>query len=88
MNVKKCILDKLLTKSRSGSMKTIIPDDSTNQTKLHVWNTLNLSIGSSLKINILASKSKCMDQLIRKAIEMKLHPKIKQKDSFYLSRYW
>jgi len=68
-------------------MKTIIPYDSTNQTNLHMWKTLNLSVGSSLKTNILASKSRCMDQLIRKAIEMKLHPKIIQKDSFYLSRY-
>jgi hypothetical protein len=31
------------------------------------------------QICILASKSRCIDQLIRKATEMKLHPKINQK---------
>ena len=60
-------------------MKTIIPYDSTNQTNLHVWKTLNLSVGFSLKTNILTSKSRCMDQLIRKATEIRLHPKINRR---------
>lgn len=87
VNVKKCILDKLLTPPRPGSIK-IIWHDWTTQTNLQTWKTLNLSVGSSLKTSILARKSRCMDQLTREPTEMKLHSKINWKDSLSLSRSW
>jgi hypothetical protein len=38
--------------------------------------------------SILAKKSRCMDRIIRKAIEIELHPNINREDGFSLSRSW
>jgi hypothetical protein len=58
---------------------------------LQWWNTaLTWTFSIQLQsVSILAKKLRCIDQIIREAVEIELHPnKMNREDGFCLSRSW
>jgi hypothetical protein len=51
----------------------------------------SINIGPCILLNdtsILAKKSRCVYRIIKKVIDIKLHPNITREDVFFLSRTW